>query len=319
MTTAYAGAPGQPLRVLFLCTGNSARSQMAEALLNHKGKGRFHAESAGSRPSQRVNPYAIEILRRAGIAWAGRAPRGMDGLEHEPWDFVITVCDRAKEACPFFPGQPIVAHWGLDDPADAEGPDGIKLRAFNQAYVLLARRIDLLLALPIEKLQRLALESRVRAIGGDMATTGSSYRIRPATPSDLRRVETLLTASALPLAGVADALSTYVVAESGGLVVGVTGLEIRHDVALLRSAAVAPEWQGRGLGRALVEHVIADAGDRHLRALFLLTTTAEDYFPRFGFTRVSRDAVPAALLSTAEFSTACPASAVVMEKRLAGQ
>jgi arsenate reductase (thioredoxin) len=316
MTTAYAGARGQPLRVLFLCTGNSARSQMAEALLNHKGKGRFHAESAGSRPAQRVNPYAIEILRRAAIAWAGRAPRSVDGLEHEPWDFVITVCDRAKEACPFFPGQPIIAHWGMDDPADVEGPDDVKLRAFNQAYVLLARRIDLLLALPIEKLQRLALESRVRAIGGDMATTGPSYRIRPATPSDLRDVETLLTASALPLAGVADALSTYAVAESGGLLVGVTGLEIRGDVALLRSAAVAPEWQGRGLGRALVEHVIADARARHLRALCLLTTTAEDYFPRFGFTRVSRDAVPAALLSTAEFATACPASAVVMEKVL---
>jgi arsenate reductase (thioredoxin) len=91
----------------------------------------------------------------------------MDGLEREQWDFVITVCDRAKEACPYFPGQPIIAHWGMDDPADVEGSDATKTRAFDLAMLTLARRIDLLLALPIDKLQRLALESRVRAIGRD--------------------------------------------------------------------------------------------------------------------------------------------------------
>ena len=85
-------------RVLFLCTGNSARSQMAEALLNWKGKGRFEAHSAGSRPAAQVNPFAIATLREHGIPWAGHAPRGIDGLEREPWDFVVTVCDRAKEA-----------------------------------------------------------------------------------------------------------------------------------------------------------------------------------------------------------------------------
>ena len=87
-------------RVLFICTGNSARSQMAEALLNWKGRGRFQAESAGSRPADRVNPHAIETLREYGVPWAGHAPRGIDGLEPEPWDFVVTVCDRAKESCP---------------------------------------------------------------------------------------------------------------------------------------------------------------------------------------------------------------------------
>jgi arsenate reductase (thioredoxin) len=145
------------LRVLFLCTGNSARSQMAEALLNLKGKGRFAAESAGSRPAARVNPLAIETLRAHGIEWAGHAPRGADGLENEPWDFVITVCDRAKESCPLFPGQPVQAHWGVPDPADAEG--------FRQAYLLLARRIDLLVALPLERLEKAARQARVEAIG----------------------------------------------------------------------------------------------------------------------------------------------------------
>lgn len=152
-------------RVLFLCTGNSARSQMAEALLNFKGKGRFHAESAGSRPAQRVNPYAIETLRAHHVPWSGHAPRGTDGLEREPWDFVITVCDRAKESCPIFPGQPVLAHWGMPDPADVDGDATTKRAAFRNALVLLGRRIDLLLALPLDKLERLALEAQLRAIG----------------------------------------------------------------------------------------------------------------------------------------------------------
>ncbi len=156
---------GRPFRVLFLCTGNSARSQMAEALLNWKGKGRFAAESAGSRPASRVNPLAIETLRQYAVPWRGRAPRGIDGLEREPWDFVITVCDRAKESCPIFPGQPALAHWGMPDPADVTGDQVTRQAAFRDAFLLLSRRIDLLLALPLEKLERMALEARVRAVG----------------------------------------------------------------------------------------------------------------------------------------------------------
>jgi arsenate reductase len=152
-------------RLLFLCTGNSARSQMAEALLNWKGRGRFHAESAGSRPADRVNPHAIETLREYDIPWAGHAPRSIDGLEREPWDFVVTVCDRAKESCPIFPGQPILARWGMPDPAEVAGDEVTKRKAFDAAFLLLSRRVDLLLALPIEKLEWLALEARLRAIG----------------------------------------------------------------------------------------------------------------------------------------------------------
>src|SRR5207253_11367384 len=152
-------------RVLFLCTGNSARSQMAEALLNWKGKGRFEAQSAGSRPADRVNALAIATLEAYHIPWAGRATRGFDGLEREPWDFVITVCDRAKESCPIFPGQPMLAHWGMPDPAEVQGDEVTKRAAFRDAFLLISRRIDLLLALPLEKLERLALQARVRAIG----------------------------------------------------------------------------------------------------------------------------------------------------------
>jgi arsenate reductase len=152
-------------RVLFLCTGNSARSQIAEAILNRKGRGRFIAESAGSQPAAQVNPYAVDVLRESGIEWQGHAPQGLEGLDRKPWDFVITVCDNAREACPVFPGQPILAHWGMRDPASVEGDEATRRAAFLDALTLISRRIDLLLAIPIEKLERLTLDARLKAIG----------------------------------------------------------------------------------------------------------------------------------------------------------
>jgi arsenate reductase len=155
----------RPLRVLFLCTGNSARSQIAEAVLNRKGAGRFEAHSAGSAPAARVHPLAIRALHEGGLEWRGHPPRSVAGLELENWDFVITVCDKAREACPVFPGQPVLAHWGMPDPAAVVVSEAAQQDAFADALRLISRRIDLMLALPIEKLERLALESRVRAIG----------------------------------------------------------------------------------------------------------------------------------------------------------
>jgi arsenate reductase len=154
-----------PLRILILCTGNSARSQIAEALLQKRGGGRFHVESAGSHPAGRVNPLAIEALRDAGIEWQGRTPRGLESVEARPWDFVVTVCDRAREACPLFPGTTVRAHWGMPDPAEVEGPDEEKRRAFQQTLLVLSRRIDRFLAIPFEKIEREALVRRVREIG----------------------------------------------------------------------------------------------------------------------------------------------------------
>jgi arsenate reductase (thioredoxin) len=158
-------ATEKKLRVLFLCTGNSARSQIAEKLLNRKSGGRFVAESAGSQPAREVNPHAIEALERHGYFWTGGHPKHVDGLVNREWDFVITVCDRAKESCPIFPGQPVIAHWGMPDPAAVQGPDSEKRRAFDDTLLIISRRLDLFLALPMDKLSKLALEHRVQAIG----------------------------------------------------------------------------------------------------------------------------------------------------------
>ncbi|HXI21295.1 MAG TPA: arsenate reductase ArsC [Gemmatimonadales bacterium] len=155
-----------PFRVLILCTGNSARSQIAEALLSRKGDGRFLVRSAGTEPAARVNPLAVEVLAAAGIDWSGKVPRALDTVAAEPWDFVITVCDRARESCPVFPGTPILAHWGMPDPAAVEGDEATRRRAFHDTLVTLSRRIDLLTALPLAKLDRLSRERAVREIGG---------------------------------------------------------------------------------------------------------------------------------------------------------
>jgi arsenate reductase len=154
-----------PLRILVVCTGNTARSQMAEALFNHLAGGRVAAESAGSQPAARVHPLAIEALAEHGVTWSGHPPRALDGLEREHWDVVITVCDKARESCPVFPGRPAVVHWGMSDPAEVVGDAVTRAAAFRDACRLIRRRIELMLALPLEKLERLGLESRLRAIG----------------------------------------------------------------------------------------------------------------------------------------------------------
>jgi arsenate reductase len=159
----------RPYHVLFLCTGNSARSILAEALLNAKGGGRFRAFSAGSHPTGQVNPLALERLERERIP-AGE-PRSKSWHEFAqadapPLDFVITVRDAAAgEVCPAWPGQPIIAHWGVPDPAAATGTDGERRLAFAKAFVLLERRVSLFASLNPASLERLALERQVRDIG----------------------------------------------------------------------------------------------------------------------------------------------------------
>jgi arsenate reductase (thioredoxin) len=159
----------RPFNVLFLCTGNSARSIMAESILRQTGQGRFTAFSAGSHPSGKVNPFALELLR------ANRMP--LDGLRSKNWDefakpgapvldFVVTVCGNAAgEVCPVWPGQPMTAHWGVPDPAALEGTDEAKRKAFSDACHVLLARIRLFTSLPLATLDRLSLQNKLREIG----------------------------------------------------------------------------------------------------------------------------------------------------------
>jgi protein-tyrosine-phosphatase len=156
------GAPQDtPIRVLFLCTANSARSQIAEALLARRAGRRFVVASAGTNPAREIHPEAIVALQKVGIEWAGRVPKGIDGVRDTLWDFIITTCDRLTETCPAFPGQPIYAHWSVPDPAPATG----QAKAFSETVSLLSWRIDLMLALRPELLNRAAAEQRLRSIG----------------------------------------------------------------------------------------------------------------------------------------------------------
>jgi arsenate reductase len=155
--------------VLFLCTGNSARSVMAEALLNHWGGGRFRAFSAGSHPKGEVHPMTLATLERSHLPTRELRSKSWDEFstpDAPPLDFVFTVCgNAAREQCPHWPGQPMTAHWGVDDPAAAEGTEDQRLRAFQRALRELDARIKLFISLPIESLDRLALQERLHQIG----------------------------------------------------------------------------------------------------------------------------------------------------------
>lgn len=159
----------QTFNVLFLCTGNSARSILAESILNQIGGGRFRAFSAGSHPSRAVNPYVLDLLKQQGLP--------TDGLRSKSWDefaspdaplldFVFTVCDNAAgEVCPIWPGQPMTAHWGIEDPAAVEGDEAAKRHAVSVAFRLLNRRIMLFTSLPIARLDAMSLKNELDGIG----------------------------------------------------------------------------------------------------------------------------------------------------------
>ena len=160
--------------VLFLCTGNSARSILAESLLNTLGTGKFRAFSAGSFPKGQVHPLALELLKRMNLPAEGLRSKSWDEFaspEAPPIDFIFTVCDNAAgEVCPVWPGKPMTAHWGIADPAAADGSDAEKAFAFLKALKELETRIKLFTSLPIESLDRMALQAKLRDIGKNTAT-----------------------------------------------------------------------------------------------------------------------------------------------------
>ena len=155
--------------VLFICTGNSARSIMAEGLLNSLGRGRFIANSAGSHPTGVVNPFALDALAELHVPTDGFRSKNWDEFaqpDSPPLDFVFTVCDKAAgEMCPVWPGQPMTAHWGVPDPAAVEGSDEVKRRVFKDAVIILKRRIELMLSLPLTSLDTMSLQRELKNIG----------------------------------------------------------------------------------------------------------------------------------------------------------
>jgi arsenate reductase len=159
----------KPYNILVLCTGNSARSIMAEALFNTMGAGRFKAYSAGSHPTGRVNPFAIELVRALGYPVENLRSKSWDEFAQPgapEMDFVVTVCDNAAgEVCPLWPGKPVTAHWGFADPAAVVGSDEEKRAAFEQTLFQIQRRVQLFLSLPLETLDRMAIENQMKAIG----------------------------------------------------------------------------------------------------------------------------------------------------------
>jgi arsenate reductase len=165
----------RPYNVLFLCTGNSARSILAESLLNHWGNGRFQAFSAGSFPKGQVHPLALDLLKRTNLPSEGFRSKSWDEFaipRAPPIDFIFTVCDNAAgEACPIWPGKPMTAHWGIPDPAAVEGSDADKAFAFRKALKELETRIKLFTQLPIASLDHLTLREKLRAIGQQPITT----------------------------------------------------------------------------------------------------------------------------------------------------
>jgi arsenate reductase len=159
----------RPYNVLFICTGNSARSLIAEALLNSVGAGHFRAYSAGSHPSGKVHEFTIRELQHLKVPTEGLRSKGWDEFMQPgapEMDFVFTVCDKAAgEVCPAWPGQPITAHWGMPDPAVVQGSEEVRMRAFRDVALMMKRRIDIMRVMPMERLDRLAIQKEVRNIG----------------------------------------------------------------------------------------------------------------------------------------------------------
>jgi arsenate reductase (thioredoxin) len=168
--------PERPFAVLFLCTGNSARSIMAEAILNRIGHGKFVAHSAGSMPKGEINPHTRALLDRLGFPTQGLRSKSWDEFARGPhFDFVFTVCDNAaNEICPVWPGQPMTAHWGIADPAAVAGDEKTVAAAFRDAFLLLQRRIELFASLPVASLDRLSLQKRLDEIGRTSGEKASS-------------------------------------------------------------------------------------------------------------------------------------------------
>ena len=275
--------------VLFACVQNAGRSQMAAALFNRLADpGQARAISAGTAPGGRVHPEVVEVMREKGVDLSAARPQRLtDELAHRAQWLITMGCG---DQCPAVPGARR-DDWPLADP---HGRDAAEIRAIRDD-----------------------IEQRVAAL---IAREGWAGDLIPVTarPEDAAGILSLLEDAHLPTDGLTDHLATALVARRHGRIVGSAALEVYADGALLRSVAVESSLRGTGLGQRLTDAAIARAVELAMPAVYLLTTTAERFFPKFGFTTITRDEVPASVRQSVEFTTACPASAIVMRKRLGG-
>jgi arsenate reductase len=279
-------------RILILCTGNSARSQMAEALLKSYDP-RLEVWSAGTEPAARVHPNAVRVMEEIGIDISDSRPKSVELFLGEAFHYVITVCGQAEASCPAFHGAVRRRlHFPFDDPAAARGSDEQVLEAFRRVRDQIGVRFrDFYLA-------------HVRA---------ATPRLRPARQTDLEAARRLLADCELGVEGLESQFPEgYAVVDSGGELVGVAGIEIYAEDGLVRSVAVAPEHRGTGQGALLVRNRLEWAVKHRLRAVYLLTTTAADFFAHMAFWPVERESVPEGIRASEEYSRVCPASATVM-------
>jgi arsenate reductase len=268
---------------------------MAEGLLRDRCGDRYEVYSAGTTPGG-VNPFAIEVMDEIGIDISDQTSDSIDAYDDAPFDVVVTVCDDAAENCPYIPARKKNLHQGFEDPSAVTGTDEEKRAAFRRIRDELAAWID-------------AMFGPTRAL--------DAGEVRPACAEDLRAIQTLLEACDLPHDDLTtDHLTHFLACRSGDGLLGTVGIEPHGDAALLRSLAVAPDVRGQGLGTRLVETVEQRAREEGIRTLYLLTTTAADYFQAHGYDPIERDALPEAIQQTEEAARLCPASATCMRKPL---
>jgi arsenate reductase len=276
--------------LLFLCVANSARSQMAEGLARRLFGRLVRIQSAGSQPS-RVNANTVAAMEEVGIEIAGHRSKSVDEIDPRSIEAVITLC--VEEVCPVWPGRIDRLHWPIPDPATTDpsvSPEAM-IGRFRAARSEIRRRLWKFAA----------------------SNVPDGIQIRPATSSDLVAAEALVRGSGLPSEVVADQFpDSYSVARRDGALVGVAALEAHGDVGLLRSVAVDARERGRGTGLGLVGDRLAAAAASEIDRVYLLTTTAPEFFRRFGFAETDRAAVPQALQESPEFRGICPSSATCM-------
>ena len=299
--------------VLFLCTGNSARSILAEAILNKEGTGRFQAFSAGSHPRGQVNPLSLKVLTALDYPTEGLRSKSWDEFAAAgapEMDFLFTVCDAAAgEACPVWPGQPITAHWGIEDPAAVAGTEIEKERAFSLAARYMKNRIAAFLSLPLESIDRLWLTTHLQAIGKH---EGLEAELVASSDPDFGSA---VRFAGLPTQDLGHSTGHFFRFSDGkDETVGYGGIELGGDTALLRSIVVLPSHQGRGSGSAITRSILRYAQARGAKAAYLLTADCEPFFRKIGFQKVERGEAPTSILESTQASGLCPSTASMMTR-----